>query len=357
MNAPNSQPAPRITRLSPDDALALDALLDQRRLHAGDLRLTPGTPGIPGTPASLAASATSDGPAAGEASDPRRMQRVASLLSLLEQCPAEEPSPSLAERTLAAVHNQRQRERFVQQVSALTAPTVAFRWNELIAVAAVLMIGVSLAWPLLSESRSEARRIACQSNLQAAGVALANYAGDHQGLMPRARQGPNTLWWDIGQDPAAEIPLRSNAANMYVLAREGYLAPQTLNCPENPQAPRHMSLPMLDWPSPTQVSYSYQSQDTPRAIRLVTGGNVPVIADRNPLLTVNLNHPARLQFRQDLPLDTASSLHQYRGQNVLMTNGSVIWSPSPVLGQDNIWINGDHHEGVEDEPGDANLTH
>jgi len=260
-----------------------------------------------------------------------RAGRAEALIRIIGQCPVEEASDDLVARTLTHVAEVRQRERFAQQAQSLVMPAVAFRWSELIAVAAVLLISLSLVWPALERSREEARRAACAGNLSDAGMAIGQYAADNAGLMPRGKTRPNSLWWNTGKKPAADGSVESNSYHLYLLARQHYLHPLTLACPENPYAMRNPSPDAMDWPNPEAVSYSYQNQYTAEPVSLDDVRDLAMLADKNPLF-VGAN------YNRDLLPMSPSDQHGRVGQNILNVTGNVLWSSDPLLEGDNIWL-------------------
>jgi hypothetical protein len=345
---------PTLYTLSPDDGRALDALLETRAAQDSTGRTA--------AQAGFRLAASPSNKSGGAADD--RARRVEAVLHLLDQCPAEDPPADLLERAMTGIANQRQKDRFARQVESVSTPPVAFRWTELIAVAAVLLIGVSLMWPVLSHSRSEARKAECQANLGAAGAAMGSYAHDHNGYMPHAAIAPGATWWGVGQTASATAPAQSNSTHLFLLVRGGYITSGQLSCPENGNAPRNLSPEMCDWPNPPALSYSYQNQFTTQPQRLADFPQMAVLADKNPLFAVSAANPRALQFRRELALDTPSALHSGRGQNVLLAGGSASWDVSPIVKHDgmddNIWaVNGvTSYNGtqVPTQPGDAHLV-
>ncbi len=339
---PNLTPTP----LSPDDAVLLDAVIDQR---AGR---------VPGHDASLNAAA------------PDRAGKLHGVLALLDQCPADDPPGDLTDRTLAAVNEARQRLRFAQQIQALAGPgpayvTQGFQWRELVAVAAVLLIGLSLALPALDRNRQNTRQLACAANLASAGLAFGNYAADNNAAMPRGKTAPGTSWINVGVRPAdPNQPVQSNSAHLYILIRRHYLSPSTLACPENPNVPRAMTADMLDWPNAKAVSYSYQNQYTAYVTRLDGSTRVAVLADKNPLFVIQFNN--KLAYDAKLDPNTPSHQHPQGGQNILISDASVQWTTNPTLqldpgaDRDNIWTaqGFESYNGTEapTDPSDAHLV-
>lgn len=305
----------------------------------------------------------------------RQIQR---LMAILNAANADLPLPSedLVQRTLSQIQQQENRRRFAMQVDALVTPDPAFRWRELSAVAAVLMIGMAVMWPVLSQARQEARRVACQQHLGVAGQAMARYASDNAGMMPRYGSLPSEArgisgaaggigggggggsWAGVGYGYGAsprEASLngqvvRSNPAQLYLLVRKGYISPDDLACPDNVSASHRMTVQMHDWPNAASVSYSYQNQLAPGPLRLEVHPQMVILADKNPLFSASLSDPRLVVYRPDLLPTSATVFHQQSGQNMLSGSGQVRWSRQPMtLNGDNIWTADGvtHYTGIE----------
>ena len=204
----------KVTGLCPADAKALDAIIES---------LATGSEPTP-CPDSKGAQAPQE---PDKPSD--RGHAISQVLSLISQSPAQESPADLVQRTLARVSDAKQRQQFAQQIQVLGGPTIGFRWRELWAVAAVLLIGVSLLWPALQRTRADARRVACANNLASVGASIGHYAADHRNTMPR-RGGakPGSVWWNVGQAPLPGGRVRSNSAHLFVLVREEYATHPTI---------------------------------------------------------------------------------------------------------------------------------
>lgn len=318
MNRNEDQPV----TLSPADAEALDALIESR---VGGPRLV--------------------GSETPEAS-PQASQRVGRLMAMIDLDPAADPPADLARRTMQRVIMSRSVDLDVSRTYSFRAPAIPIRLGEILAVAAMLLLGVCIALPVLARTRSDAMRIACEANLGAAGRGFQRYAMDFVGAMPRGFVRPGDEWFHVGQTASADAPVRSNSANLYRLARAHFIDPAALACPENENAPKHLSADMLDWPTPESVSYSYQNQFTERPTRLWRSPRMAVLADRNPKFVYR--NGKELLYLKVMPDSAASIVHQDRGQNILFADGSVFWLVHPVIaGGDNIWV----AEGVNDYNG------
>lgn len=344
------EPNKRLYTLRPAEAEAFDRLL-AARTPEGTLHLADDRPTGPKD------AATAADPAA---------QRVAAVLGLLDQCPAEDPPADLLTRALERVADERQRLRFARQLEAVSSPPVAFRWTELITVAAVLMLGVAVIWPLLARTSSQARQAACAGNERGIGQAVAAYAAGHQGLMPSV--GSNRSLNTQVADNNLAVP---NLVNLYEVVRATGVDPNLFVCPDNRAAPSNVAAAtLLEKPTTVPPSYSYQNQVRPQ--RLTQFSMMPIVADKNPLLEQSADDqfaPARsdsrvmsVRYRSGVPADSPSQFHDGRGQNILRADGSVFWAASPVVRPgmvrpiDNIWIN----DAGNDQPllsGDAQLIH
>jgi hypothetical protein len=287
-----------------------------------------------------------DAAARGDMSGQRRLaetdrgRQMSRVLDLLGHWPAEPPPADLAERTIIRIKAAEQRKAVIGRIEPPAYKAIAFRWTELIAVAALLLIGVSLLWPWIAGSRQDAMRMACASNLHAVGSAITQYAAASQGMLPRYPVQAGSVWWDVGR-PVHDGQVRSNSANLYLLRRLNYVSAAALNCPTNPDALTQLDASAFDWPNPRAISYSYQNQYAPAPINVHRAAGIVVLADKNPLF---VPAPGRngaagnsLTFRDDIPLDTPGQRHNTPGQNALAVGGSVVWTTQPLINGDNFY--------------------
>ena len=261
-------------------------------------------------------------------------ERALGLFGLLS---APAPSGDLEARTVERVAAARRRAT-AESVSQHGVAAGSFGWTQGLALAAVVLIGAVLAWPLASYHRAHAERLACQHGLAQAGKAFAAYASAHKGLLPHYGQEPGTPWWRVGDGASGGEP-PSNSANLYRLIREGYAKPKNLSCPGNEHSqPAMLTKDRRDWPDHERLCYSYQNQFARKPMRLEGDADRALLADKNPFFD---DLSTDFRFRRELPRTTSSPLHERSGQNVLRADGRVSWWDRPDAGGDHIYLMSD----------------
>lgn len=261
----------------------------------------------------------------------RRAARQARLLELLEPSRQEMAgSGALITRTLDRVQSVLDTEQSRMKIERAPIGGRRIRMADLMTVAALLLIATAAIGPMVGAMREQSRRMACQNNLQAAGLGFGSYAAEYKDAMPMASASlAGNPWWFVGR------PEQSNSANLFTLARTGYSKVGQLACPGNPGACRTDLDPTArDWRSLDEVSYSYQNLfGRPRATFHDNGGvRTLLIVDGSPVV--------RRAVRGEFINPLANSMnHLGKGQNALFSDGSVEWITTPVLENgDNIWL-------------------
>lgn len=203
------------------------------------------------------------------------------------------------------------------------------RLSDIVSVAAVLLVGVSVTMPVLSSFRYESMRKQNESNFAVASVAFGSYASDHEGRLPvysvtdalvAQSAGTARQWWLVGRDPS-----QSNSANLYTLSRMGYASLESLASPGNEHAKlTRDDRDAVDWDTFDEVSYSY---------RVIQGAEDDDRWARRGLIVLTDRSPVTVKAYQGLPIDPFenSPNHGGRGQHVLNGDGSVDWLTSPWL--------------------------
>lgn len=263
-----------------------------------------------------------------------RARRHRRLLAALDVPTGGAGRSDLVERTLALVEA-------AGAGAAHDAPSPLrfrrFQFNDLLSVAAILLIGAAVVWPMLTGAIESGRRLACQSNMQAAGLGFGQYAGDYRDSLPMAtasRKG--NPWWEVGRSPE-----RSNSANLYTLTRAGYTKVRDLACAGNPGACRADPAPgAMDWECLGQVSFSYRIMFGRPSSSIHAAADGVLLTDRSPMY-VEGRTVTIFPFRNSDNHLVVNSAGQAvgSGQNVLLRDGSVSWMASPVRANgDNLWL-------------------
>ncbi len=238
---------------------------------------------------------------------------------------------ALVEATLAKVQSQLdadgRRFRLPAPEEAAGPRATGLRLGDLSAVAAILLLGSAIIWPMLSAARDQAQRQMCASNLRGAAMGFTMYASDYADALPQARAsflgGP---WWDVGE------PRHSHSANLYRLVKQGYASLGDLACPGNSAAVNGRIDPAADdWKAIDEVSFSYQHFG-PRRPRWNQGAEVLVLADKSPVVV-------RARRGEEFDPSASSRNHRGLGQHLLMSDGSLRFEVRPDReGGDNIWL-------------------
>lgn len=262
--------------LSPDDARLLDALVECNF--------------DPGVLEGLSASERS------------RVEALMAMFGLLEDYPVADAEDVVVHATLSRVR----RARAPRRLDPVTEHTGwRLRMPDLLSMAALVLIGVSVAWPILGAVRARSIDARCVANLRALGTGFSMYASEHDGQVPVAMagfgSGTSAAFW---VDP---VPL----------AKAGYCEHGHLNCPGH------------------EHGMGYSRQVIPGHTRMawLTGGSSrAVLGDRNPVIDARETAVFADPFQN-------SGNHRGRGQNVLMLDGSTPWLDKPLVdADDNIWL-------------------
>lgn len=259
---------------------------------------------------------------------------------LLRDCPLppKQDIANLVDRTLAGISSVKIAPREQEPV---TAGRIGFRMADMLSLAAVLILGVSVLWPLLSSFRTQSQRMACGSNMSAVATAMGSYASDFRDSLPIASASfTGGTWWDVGTSPE-----RSNAANLFQLAKARYAKLQDLACPGNASACTKLSCEnMTDWSCSQEVSYSYRIMSaTNRPSWGQRAGSAPMIilSDKSPVIM-------RAKRGEAINPNENSVNHGGEGQWTIRTDGSALWLNSPEVQGDNIWLPGSIEAAIKE---------
>ncbi len=256
---------------------------------------------------------------------------IAALEAGLDGASSPAAREALVDSTLARVQSriddEGNRFRLPTPDEASTERPHGLRLGDLSAVAAILLLGSAIIWPMLSAARDQAHRQLCASNLRGAAMGFTMYASDYADALPQARAsflgGP---WWDVGDAN------RSHSANLYRLVKQGYSSAGELSCPGNSAAVTGAGDRSADdWRSIDEVSFSYQHFG-PRRPTWNQGSQVLVLADKSPVV-------ARARRGESFDSWASSRNHDGLGQHLLMSDGSLRFQARPIRENgDNIWL-------------------
>jgi hypothetical protein len=266
----------------------------------------------------------------------RRVDSLVSLFELLEDYPVEDADESLVHATLARVdrYEEQRASRMVFSEAAESEDLPArrrFRMPDFISIAAVILIGASVVWPLTTHLHRRSIDTGCANNMRRMALAFDQYNSDFDGAVPIVQAGMFSNW----------NLTRHNAVNLNPLLQGGYCDRGHLSCPGRKEY--------------YGESYSYVWQVPDHRQGWGVGRVTLMLGDRNPLIDA-------ARSGQWMPALTISLNHGGRGQNVLTTDGATLWFVQPVFGRnDNIWLPSGvaflQGEIVPTDPADVFLAH
>jgi len=241
----------------------------------------------------------------------------------------------LADRTmdLIAMHEKRRAAMDAVGAAEIAPRSRGFRLADLVSIAAMVLIGVAVFWPVVGGVRAAAEQRMCERNLHNAGVGFGLHASDRAGTLPfhqasllGAAPGLAT-WWNVG------APERSHSANLYQLVAGEYASVADLACPGNHHAPVERRTPHAqDWATHEEVSYSYQLFGGRLRPKLHDLGRVVLLTDKSPVVV-------RARRGERVYAEERSHNHDGAGQHALFSDGSTAWLTRPETPSgDNLWL-------------------
>jgi hypothetical protein len=262
-----------------------------------------------------------------------RAFKIEAMVNLVSQTPTNTPPAfALTERTMRRIALAEREQEASQSDSGSLRPVGGFRFADLVSVAAVILLGVAVMWPVLTTVRGYQQRAGCASNLGRVATAMGEYSGDFSGMLPMATASYGGTWLDVGSSPE-----RSNSANLFTLPRFKYASMHDLACSGNPNAVvKQPSQAAQDWSSLKEVSYSYyimfgKARPTPES-----SPSTIILADKSPVV-MRASTKQVVRF----PLENSPN-HAGKGQWALRADGAAVWLTTPQVGSDNIWLSRGH---------------
>jgi type II secretory pathway pseudopilin PulG len=267
----------------------------------------------------------------------RRKDAIECTFAAIRLLPQAQPPEGLVARTVARVALARKADEYVaRQETARPWAVSTFTLKEALAVAASIILIVSVFVPSLRQARYKALQGQCASNLGQIGTAVSAYASENNNLLPAAMDRKEQ-WLDNGSQPVV-----SNSAALYKLVSAKLASISVFQCPALGRENVHVQPGMADFPSPKAVSYSYQHSFTPegplRRDRFTPSEqeSMVIAGDQSPVFAEGQFHPDRVAA-------PASANHGGTGQNVLYLAGYTRFATQPNVGVngDNIFLSGD----------------
>ncbi len=251
-------------------------------------------------------------------------RRLLGELQHIKAYPIAPPSDSLIDATLARIAQEERRQSERMSFSN-SPPSLRRRLGipNIVAVAAMLIIAAGVAVPLTNQVRQSQSQLMCANGLRSVGSGLSAYAADNRGVLPMTAG----LGSFLSDSTSSDSGIIENAQHLDMLSKNGYCDSKCTRC----NGSRNLSYRIPMHKSQTNLSSMQRS---------------PVAADANPLQTMVRRGVTPVNFSM------SSQNHAQRGQNVLFSDGSVIWMVTPNLSNgpkglfDNIWVIRDKN-GIE----------
>jgi hypothetical protein len=279
-----------------------------------------------------------------EAADFR--SKIHTFIGPLDEWTVEACPDDLVEKTVSYVNEAAQsaQGKLSQLLAVEEARTGSSRsklWVNLgsrLAMAAAFIIVGSIVLSTVRYMRYQAWRTQCQAQLAGIGQGIGSYSTDYEGKLPAVVLSAGSPWWKVG-DPGKDNV--SNTRHIWLLVKGGYVGPNQFICPgadsgELEPISDEQAQSLRDFPNRKYIPYSLRliCEQPPSVSSL---GRKLIIADMNPLfenLPSDFDRPLKLQL-DDRLLKLNSNNHQRKGQNILFSDGSVLFVRTRRVGINN----------------------
>jgi len=244
-------------------------------------------------------------------------RRILGELREINVYPVTPPSDALIDATLARIAQSERRQS--QRMSFFNSQPSSMRRRmgipNIVTLAAMLIIAAGVAVPLSNQVRQSQSQVMCANGLRTLGSGLSAYAADNRGIMPMTAG----LGSFLSEPSSNDSDITDNARHLDMLSKNGYCDSKCTRC----NGSRNLSYRIPLHKSQTNLSTMQRS---------------PVAADSNPVQALVRRGIMPTSF------DIVSQNHGQRGQNILFSDGSVVWMISAIrLGgpmglPDNFWV-------------------
>lgn len=248
----------------------------------------------------------------------------------VEPCPDDLAQSTIYRANNLARSSQLRLKQLLRDEQAKVATAGRSFWlnfGELAAIAAIILIFAGF-FPVLRAARQKAWQAGCQAQLARVWQGTSQYAADHDGRLPMVATTAGSPWWKVGYQGNEN---HSNTRHLWLLVKGGYVKPADFVCPGRRQG-RAVSLNRSnvknynDFPCRKYVTYSFRIVSTNDKKRLAAGRKI-LVADLNPIfekLPADYSQAFYRQLNKEL-LTTNSKNHNRKGQNIMFTDGSVVF--------------------------------
>jgi type II secretory pathway pseudopilin PulG len=225
------------------------------------------------------------------------------LFGKLDSYPVEPADEALVDATLARIaaaeadHSQR------MHIGSASVPSVgAGRWRDLVALSCAAILLLSVGVPIASwlQGRRDDQR--CGDNMRQLAGGMSAYFADHNSM-------PIAAGFPLDLRALTSWNAHRNGKHLQPLVEGNYCDATCLGCGADT----------------TGEGYAYQVPGKHAAWTWRGGARMPALADRNPI--IDLTRRGRVVGT----LTMNSPEHGGRGQNVVFTDGSVVFEGSPLL--------------------------
>lgn len=262
--------------------------------------------------------------------------RLGRILRPLDSWNAAPAPGNLADRVMDRVRSEQAGQILsFEQAQQSHRPRFALS-RDLLGAAACILLLMGVFVPGISSIRHSAQKTRCASNMQGVFGGLSVYSQNYASALPFAGNRADGTWLPMKD---GEHTFESNSRHLYLLVRDGLVPADAMLCPSDADAKPMKSADLTsqrDFASRRNVSYDSLNLAGVRP-NLRPQRTVAYLGDRNPLFTDG-KLPASAN-----PNELNSPLHGGRGQMVLTTDGSAVWTTTPLFGEtkDNLWTIGD----------------
>ncbi|NIP26377.1 MAG: hypothetical protein GWN67_18630 [Phycisphaerae bacterium] len=275
--------------------------------------------------------------------------KLKAALSPLDSIQPQPCPDDLAERTIIRLNDlaRASQIRLQKLLAGEQAKSVAIKgpfWRGLGKVGTAAAVFIIFLGALNASSNFARQRYyqnRCQAQMGNVFRGLGDYVADNDGKLPVVVTSAGSPWWMVGRPGEENF---SNTRCMWRLVREDYVDPPNFVCPGRMQK-RVIRFELLqvkkykDFPGRQYITYSTKiCCKEPTMEKLA---QKILMADLSPLFEVlpsDFSEPLKIPVDEKL-LNVNSINHNYRGQNILLGDGSIRFLKTRFYGitQDDIY--------------------